>query len=111
MNMFDGPLGEMFKQAQKMQLEMQKNQDELASRELIGESGAGVVKVTLNGKFECLSINIHPNVLTDEPSIICELVASAFNDAVTKVEEEKKQVLNSMASSLNLPSGFKMPFT
>ena len=109
--MFDGPLGDLFKQAQQMQNEIQKNQEELASKKIVGESGAGVVRVTLNGKCECINIDIHPNVLADEPSIIGELVAAAFNDAVVRVEEEKREVLNTFTSGLNLPPGFKIPFS
>ena len=109
--MFDGPLQEMMKQAQKMAEQMKEAQAILSEREIVGESGAGLVTVTLNGQGDCKSVVINPNVLTDEPQIVGELIASAINDANQKLEALKQESMGSLTQGLNLPPGFKFPFS
>lgn len=109
--MFDGPLGELMKQAQKMQEEMARAQHALQDQVVIGESGAGLVTVRLNGKGDCLGVSIHPPILADSPEIVGELVAAAINDAMKKLESLKTAALNQMTGGLSLPPGMKFPFT
>ena len=109
--MFDGPLQEMMKQAQKVADQMKEAQSKLSEQEVRGESGAGLVSVILNGQGDCKCVDINPNVLADEPSIIGELVASAINDANKKLETMKQESLGNLTQGLNLPPGFKFPFS
>ncbi|MGA1207870.1 MAG: YbaB/EbfC family nucleoid-associated protein [Gammaproteobacteria bacterium] len=109
--MFDGPWGELMKQAQKMQDDMKKAQEALQAREVTGESGAGLVTVRLNGKGDCLGVAIHPPVLADTPEIVGELVAAAINDAMQKLEQLKTEQMSQMTAGLQLPPGFKFPFS
>jgi len=106
-----GGMGNIMKEAQKMQEEMQKAQEEVAKAEVTGESGAGLVTVTLNGRGDCTNVFINPNVLADEAAIVGELVASAINDANQKLEALKQDSMGSLTQGLNLPPGFKFPFS
>jgi hypothetical protein len=110
-HMFDGPLQEMMKQAQKVAEQMKDAQAQLSEKEVVGESGAGLVTVTLNGQGDCKSVLINPNVLADDPEIVGELVASAINDANRKLEALKQESMGSLTQGLNLPPGFKFPFS
>lgn len=105
--------GDMMKQAQKMQAEMQEAQAEIGQMQVQGESGAGLVKVTMNGRHEVSRVEIDPIVLTEDKSVLEDLLAAACNDTVRRVEKaqsEKMQELGGgMLSGLNLPFG-KMPF-
>ena len=109
--MFDGPLQELMKQAQKVADQMKEAQSKLSEQEVRGESGAGLVSVTLNGQGDCKCVDINPNVLADEPSIVGELVASAINDANKKLEMMKQESMGNLTQGLNLPPGFKFPFS
>jgi hypothetical protein len=109
--MFDGPLQEMMKQAQKVAEQMKDAQAQLADKEVVGEAGAGLVSVTLNGQGDCKTVVINPNVLTDEPEIVGELVAAAINDANKKLEAVKQESMGSLTQGMNLPPGFKFPFS
>ena len=109
--MFEGPLDEMMKQAQKVVEVMKDAQVQLADQEVIGESGAGLVRIKLNGQGDCNGVEINPNVLADQPAIVGELVASAINDANKKLEDLKKDSMGSLTEGLNLPAGFKFPFS
>ncbi len=109
--MFDGPLQEMMKQAQKVAEQMKEAQAAMSDKEVTGESGAGLVTVILNGHGDCKSVVINPNVLSDEPQIVGELVASAINDANKKLESLKQESMGSFTQGLNLPPGFKFPFS
>lgn len=103
-------MGDMMKKAQKMQEEMQKAQEEIAKAEVVGESGAGLVKVTMTGRHDVRNVEIDPSLLSEEKDILEDLLAAAVNDAVRRVEENQKEKMSGMASSLGLPPGFKMPF-
>ena len=96
-------LGNLMKQAQKMKEKMQQMQEEVAKLEVTGESGAGLVKVTINGAHNCRRVEIDPSLLED-------LVAAAFNDAARRIEETQKEKMASVAYGMQLPPGFKMPF-
>jgi DNA-binding YbaB/EbfC family protein len=105
--------GDMMKQAQKIQAQMQEAQAEIGQMQVQGESGAGLVKVTMNGRHEVSQVEIDPTVLTEDKSVLEDLLAAACNDTVRRVEKaqsEKMQELGGgMLSGLNLPFG-KMPF-
>ena len=98
-----GGLGGLMKQAQQMQEKMQKMQEEIAQLEVTGESGAGLVKVTINGAHNCRRVESDPRMLED-------LVAAAFNDAARRIDETQKEKMASVSSGMQLPPGFKMPF-
>lgn len=102
-------LGDMMKQAQAMQERMQQVQEEIAAMEVAGESGAGLVKVTMNGRHEVHRVNIDPSLLGEDKEVLEDLVAAACNDAVGKVAEQQKDKMAQMASGLGLPLD-KMPF-
>ncbi|HWK52977.1 MAG TPA: YbaB/EbfC family nucleoid-associated protein [Hyphomicrobiales bacterium] len=103
-------LTQLMKQAQLMQQQLQKAQEEQAKQLVTGESGAGLVKVTMNGKYEVQRVEIDPGVFADERELLEDLVAAACNAAVAKVAQAGKQSLSGLASGLNLPPGFKLPF-
>jgi hypothetical protein len=108
--MIKGGLGNMMKQAQKMQEELQKAQQQLANEEVTGESGGGMVKVTMNGKHEVRHVHIDDTLVGDDKDMLEDLVAAAFNDASRRVAEKTEQSMSGLTAGLNLPPGFKLPF-
>jgi nucleoid-associated protein EbfC len=108
--MLKGGLGNLMRQAQQMQETMQKAQAELAEMEITGESGAGMVKVVLNGRHEAKSVTIEPKLLGEDKGMLEDLVASAFNDAVRKLAARSQEKYAGLMSGLNLPPGMKLPF-
>ena len=104
------PLGNLMKQAQRMQEELKRAQDEIAAQEVIGEAGAGLVKVTMNGRHDVKAVKIAPELLQDDVTMLEDLLAAAVNDAVRKVEKVSGEKMSGMAQGLNLPAGFKLPF-
>jgi DNA-binding YbaB/EbfC family protein len=98
------------RQAQQMQETMQKAQAELAEIEVTGESGAGMVKVTLNGRHEAKKVMIEPKLLTEERDMLEDLLVAAVNDAVRKVAARTQEKYSGLMSGLNLPPGMKLPF-
>ena len=102
--------GNMMKQAQAMQRNMQKAQEELATMEVVGESGGGMVKCTMSGKHEVKRIQIEPTVIGEDREMLEDLVAAAINDAVNRIAAESQERMSGMTAGLNLPPGFKMPF-
>jgi len=110
MKMFKGGMGNMMKQAQQMQEKMKKAQDELASIEVVGESGAGLVKVTMTCNHNVRRVEIDPSLMEDEKDMIEDLLAAATNDAVRRVAETSQEKMGSVTGGMNLPPGFKMPF-
>jgi DNA-binding YbaB/EbfC family protein len=108
--MFKGGLGNMLRQAQQMQETMQKAQAELADLEIIGESGAGMVRVVINGRHEAKSIKIEPKLLGEDKDMLEDLVIAAFNDAVQKLGARTAEKYAGLMSNLNLPAGMKLPF-
>ncbi|TBW50167.1 YbaB/EbfC family nucleoid-associated protein [Marinobacter halodurans] len=107
--MFKG-MGDLMKQAQQMQDEFKRVQEEVAKAEVTGESGAGLVKVTMNGRHDVSKVDIDPSLLTEDKEILEDLLAAAVNDAVRRVEEHQKERMSGMASEMGVPPGFKMPF-
>ncbi|WP_374240071.1 YbaB/EbfC family nucleoid-associated protein [Zoogloea sp.] len=107
--MMKGGIAGLMKQAQQMQDNMKKMQDSLGSIEVEGQSGAGMVKVTMTCKYDVRRIAIDPSVM-DDKEMLEDLVAAAVNDAVRRVESTTQEKMAGFTAGLNLPPGFKMPF-
>jgi DNA-binding YbaB/EbfC family protein len=105
-----GALGDMMKKAQEMQENMQKAQKELASKEVTGESGGGMVQVLMRGTHEVNRVTIDPTLMGEDRDMLEDLIAAAINDAVHKVEKTNQAAMQEMTAGLNLPPGFKLPF-
>jgi hypothetical protein len=105
-----GNFGNMMKQAEALQRNMQKAQEEIAVMEVVGESGGGMVKITMNGKHEASRVQLDPGVPLDDREMIEDLVAAAINDAAQRLEAATQQRMSSVMGGMNLPPGFKMPF-
>ena len=105
-----GGIGQLMKQAQQMQAEMKKAQEEMASLTVTGESGGGMVKVVMSGTHDVRRVSIDTATLGDDREMLEDLVAAAINDAVRRVEEESKSRLAGLAAGLDLPAGMKLPF-
>jgi nucleoid-associated protein EbfC len=108
--MMGGNIGDIMKQAQKMQEQLQKQQEEIANAEVTGESGAGMVKVVMNGRHDVKSVKLDDGVLTEDKEFLEDLLAAAVNDAVRKIEEKNKSNMSGLAEGMGFPPGFKMPF-
>ncbi|KAI3589703.1 MULTISPECIES: YbaB/EbfC family nucleoid-associated protein [Burkholderiaceae] len=108
--MMKGQLAGLMKQAQQMQDNMKKMQEQLAQIEVEGQSGAGLVKVLMTCKNDVKRVTIDPSLLADDKDLLEDLVAAAFNDAVRKAEATTQEKMGSMTSGLPLPPGFKLPF-
>ncbi|MGJ7459206.1 YbaB/EbfC family nucleoid-associated protein [Halomonas sp. RA08-2] len=108
--MFKGGMGNIMKQAQEMQEKMQRVQEEVARAEVQGEAGAGMVKVTMNGRHDVSKVDIDPSVMEEDKELLEDLLAAAVNDAVRKVEANSKAKMEEVTAGMNLPPGFKMPF-
>lgn len=104
-----GNIAGLLQQAQKMQQEMQKAQEELAGLEVIGKSGGGMVEVRMNGKHAVRGVSIDPSLL-DDAEMLEDLLAAAVNDAVNRVEEAVRDRMAGMTQGINLPPGMKLPF-
>ncbi|MEN1926964.1 YbaB/EbfC family nucleoid-associated protein [Luteimonas sp. MJ293] len=104
-----GNIAQLMQQAQKMQENMQRAQEELANLEVNGSAGGGMVEVTLTGRMECRKVRIDPAALSD-PEMAEDLVAAAFNDAVNKVNAQSQERMGAATAGMNLPPGMKMPF-
>ena len=103
-------MGNMMKQAQLMQERLQKAQDEIAKMEVVGESGAGMVKITVTGNHEVRRVSIDDSLFTDDKDILEALLAAAFNDAQRRIEEQSKEKLSAVTGGMQLPPGMKLPF-
>ncbi len=108
--MFKGGMGNIMKQAQQMQERMQKAQEEIANLEVTGESGAGLVKVTMTGSHSVRRVDIDESLMDDDKEMLEDLVAAACNDAARRVEETTKKRMAEVTGGMNLPPGMKMPF-
>lgn len=93
-----------------MQEKMTSLQEQAQAREVIGESGAGLVRVTMTGRHDVLEVKLDASVLTEDKEFLEDLLAAAVNDAVRKVDAGSKDMLSSLTGGMNLPAGFKMPF-
>ena len=105
-----GGMGNLMKQAQMMQERMQKMQEEVAKMEVTGESGAGLVKITITGSHTVRRVSIDPSLMEDDQEMLEDLIAAAFNDAVRRAEEQNKAKMADITGGMQLPPGFKMPF-
>ncbi|MCP3697862.1 MAG: YbaB/EbfC family nucleoid-associated protein [Aliivibrio sp.] len=106
-----GGMGNLMKQAQQMQDRMQKMQEEIANMEVTGESGAGLVKVTITGSHSVRRVEIDPSLMEeDEKDMLEDLIAAAFNDASRRIEETQKEKMAGVTGGMQMPPGFKMPF-
>ena len=105
-----GGLGNLMKQAQQMQENMKKAQEQLALVEVEGQSGAGLVKVTITCRNDVKRIAIDPGLLADDKDMLEDLVAAAFNDAVRRAEEVSAEKMGKLTAGLPLPPGMKLPF-
>ena len=105
-----GGLGNIMKQAQAMQENMQKAQEELANIEVTGQSGAGLIEVLMSCRYDVKKITIDPELMNDDKEVLEDLLAAAVNDAVRKVESHNREAMSGLTAGLNLPAGFKMPF-
>lgn len=105
-----GGLGNLMKQAQQMQANMQKAQEEIAGMELVGESGGGLVKVTMTGRHEARRVEIDDSLIGEDKDMLEDLVAAAINDATHKIDAATQERMAGMTAGLNLPPGMKLPF-
>ncbi|MBN8884853.1 MAG: YbaB/EbfC family nucleoid-associated protein [Rudaea sp.] len=105
-----GQMAQLMQQAQRMQDDLKRAQEEIAKLEVTGQAGGGMVSVTMNGRHEVRRVAIDRKILADDPEMTEDLLAAAFNDAVNKVAEESKQRLGDVAGGMGLPPGFKLPF-
>ena len=105
-----GNIGQLMKQAQMMQQNMQRMQEELANLEVEGQSGAGLVKIVMTCKHDVKRVVIDPSLVGDDKEMLEDLVAAAFNDAARRVETAVAEKMGGMTAGLGLPPGFKLPF-
>lgn len=106
-----GNIGNMMKQAQQLQANMQRAQAEIAALEVTGESGGGMAKVTMSGKHEVRRVALDPSIVSsDDKDMLEDLIAAAINDAVQKVERMTQEKMQSVMGGMQLPPGMKMPF-
>lgn len=105
-----GGIGQLMKQAQEMQENMKKAQEEMASIQVTGESGAGAVRITMTCRHDVRAVEIDNALIGDDKDMLEDLVAAAFNDAIRKVEKTVQEKFAGMASGLSLPPGMKLPF-
>lgn len=108
--MMKGGIGNLMKQAQQMQEKMQRMQEEVAKLEVLGESGGGMVKVTMTGKHEVRRIMIDESLMSDDKEMLEDLIAAAINDAVRRVEVNQQEKMSGITAGMNLPAGMKLPF-
>ena len=105
-----GAMGNLMKQAQKMQEDMQKAQEEVANLEVEGQAGGGMVKVVMNGRHEIRKVELDDSLMQDDKEMIEDLLAAAVNDAVRRVEQQTQEKMAGVTSGLNFPGGMKLPF-
>jgi nucleoid-associated protein EbfC len=105
-----GNIGNMMKQAQAMQENLQKAQAEIANIEVVGEAGGGMVKVTMTGQHNVKKVQLEPAVVSEDREMLEDLIAAATNDAVKKVEQRIQEKMASVMGGMQLPPGFKLPF-
>ena len=105
-----GQIGQLMRQAQQMQENMEKAQQQLAALEVVGEAGGGMVKATIRCRHEVRAITIDPALLGDDKEMLEDLVAAAVNDALRKVERTVQEKYAGMTAGLGLPAGMKLPF-
>ena len=105
-----GGIGQLMKQAQQMQENMKKAQEEMASLTVTGESGAGMVKIVMTCRHQVQSLDIDDSLVGDDKEMLEDLVTAAFNDAIRKVEATVQEKFSGLTSGMGLPAGLKLPF-
>jgi DNA-binding YbaB/EbfC family protein len=105
-----GQIGQLMKQAQMMQENMRRMQEQLASVEVEGQAGAGLVRVVMTCKHDVKRVSIDPSLVGDDREMLEDLVAAAFNDAARRVEQTVAEKMSGFAAGLGLPPGLKLPF-
>ena len=108
--MMKGQLAGFMKQAQQMQENLKKAQEEIAAMEVEGQSGAGMVKVVMTGRHDVKRVSIDPSLMSDDKEMLEDLIAAAVNDAVRRVEAATQEKMGGLTSGLGLPPGMKLPF-
>lgn len=108
--MMKGGLGGLMKQAQKMQENMQKAQEELGNMEITGQAGGGMVSVVMTGRHDVRRVSIDQSLMEEDKEMIEDLLAAAVNDAVRNVERLSQEKMAGMTSGMGLPAGMKLPF-
>jgi DNA-binding YbaB/EbfC family protein len=105
-----GGLGNLMKQAQKMQADMARVQEELATMEVTGQAGGGMVTVVMTGRHDLKRVSIDDTVMRDDKEMLEDLIAAAVNDAVRQLEKSSQEKMGGVTAGLNLPGGMKLPF-
>jgi DNA-binding YbaB/EbfC family protein len=105
-----GAMGQLMQQAQRMQEDLKRAQEEIAKIEVTGQAGGGMVSVTMNGRHEVRRVAIDRKILADDPDMAEDLVVAAFYDAVNRVAAASQERMAGVAGGMNLPPGFKLPF-
>jgi len=105
-----GGIGQLMQQAQKMQADMKKAQEELQHLTVTGESGGGMVRITMNGRHEVKSLEIDDTLVGDDKDMLEDLIVAAFNDTQRKIEQTIQEKFAGLAGGLSLPPGMKLPF-
>lgn len=108
--MMKGQLAGLMKQAQQMQENLKKAQEEIAAMQVEGQAGAGMVKVTMTGRHDVKRVNIDPSLMGDDKDMLEDLIAAALNDAVRRVETLTQEKMGGLTSGFGLPPGMKLPF-
>ena len=108
--MMKGQLSGLMKQAQQMQENLKKAQEEIALMEVEGQAGAGMVKVVMTGRHDVKRVTIDPSLMGDDKDMLEDLIAAAVNDAVRRVETVTQEKMGSLTSGFGLPPGMKLPF-
>lgn len=103
-------LGDLMKQAQEMQANMQKMQEDLAKSEVTGSAGAGLVSVVMTGRHDVKRVSIDQSLMSEDKEMLEDLLAAAVNDAVRKIETQNREQMAKMTAGMGIPSDFKMPF-
>ena len=109
--MAGGGLGDLMKQAQQMQEKMQQLQQEIANAEVTGESGAGLVKITMTGRHDVRKVDIDASLMSEDKEVLEDLIAAAMNDAVRRAEQAQQEKMSSLTAGIPMPPGFKFPFS
>lgn len=105
-----GGFGDLMKQAQEMQDKVKEIQEQLEATEVTGESGAGMVRVTMNGKHDVKKVDIDDSLLSEDKEVLEDLVAAAVNATVRRLEQQRQDKMSELTAGLPLPPGFKLPF-
>lgn len=104
-------LGNLVQQAHRMQEKMHKLQEEVARVEVTGEAGAGMVRITMTGRYDVKKVDMDPELLNEDKEILEDLVAAAVNDAVRRAEKCREEKMSALTAGIPLPPGFKFPFS